>query len=110
MLDIVHHIPAEAVRPLLEQVAKALPAGRPAPREGRGQPPGMEALVHPRARPRDGSAHAGALLAGGALAGLLRDVGFRVHRHLMVDFLPYPHVLYIVRAPAVISDRSCAEG
>ena len=21
-------------------------------------------------------------------------VGFRVYRHLMVDFLPYPHVLY----------------
>ena len=27
MLDIVHHIPEEAVRPLLEQVAKILPAG-----------------------------------------------------------------------------------
>src|SRR5882724_6387883 len=27
MLDIVHHIPEEAVRPLLEQVAKTLPAG-----------------------------------------------------------------------------------
>ncbi len=27
MLDIVHHIPEDAVRPLLEQVAKALPAG-----------------------------------------------------------------------------------
>jgi hypothetical protein len=29
------------------------------------------------------------------LGGLLEDVGFRVHRHLMVDFLPYPHILYI---------------
>jgi cyclopropane fatty-acyl-phospholipid synthase-like methyltransferase len=27
MLDIVHHIPEDAVRPLLEQVAKTLPAG-----------------------------------------------------------------------------------
>jgi hypothetical protein len=24
-------------------------------------------------------------------------VGFDVHRHLMVDVLPYPHVLYIAR-------------
>jgi len=30
-----------------------------------------------------------------ALTDLLEVVGFRVHRHLMVDFLPYPHVLYI---------------
>ena len=29
------------------------------------------------------------------LGGLLEDVGFHVHRHLMVDFLPYPHILYI---------------
>ena len=27
MLDIVHHVPADTVRPLLEQVAKCLPAG-----------------------------------------------------------------------------------
>ena len=26
---------------------------------------------------------------------LLERVGFRVYRHLMVDVLPYPHVLYI---------------
>ena len=31
------------------------------------------------------------------LQALLEDVGFDVHRHLMVDLLPYPHVLYIAR-------------
>src|SRR5216684_3660313 len=31
------------------------------------------------------------------LQALLEDVGFEVHRHLMVDVLPYPHVLYIGR-------------
>ena len=31
------------------------------------------------------------------LQALLEDVGFDVHRHLMVDVLPYPHVLYIAR-------------
>jgi hypothetical protein len=30
-----------------------------------------------------------------ALTRLLGEVGFSVHRHLMVDFLPYPHILYI---------------
>jgi hypothetical protein len=29
------------------------------------------------------------------LQGLLEEVGCRVYRHLMVDVLPYPHVLYI---------------
>jgi hypothetical protein len=29
------------------------------------------------------------------LTRLLEDVGFTVHRHLMVDILPYPHILYI---------------
>jgi ABC-type sugar transport system ATPase subunit len=31
------------------------------------------------------------------LQALLEDVGFEVHRHLMVDVLPYPHVLYVGR-------------
>jgi hypothetical protein len=35
------------------------------------------------------------------LQRLLERVGFRVYRHLMVDVLPYPHVLYVCeRAPA----------
>ncbi len=29
------------------------------------------------------------------LTRLLEEVGFTVHRHLMVDVLPYPHILYI---------------
>ena len=31
------------------------------------------------------------------LQGALEAAGFRVRRHLMVDLLPYPHVLYIAR-------------
>jgi hypothetical protein len=30
-----------------------------------------------------------------ALAGALEDAGFSVRRHLMVDVLPYPHILYV---------------
>ena len=29
------------------------------------------------------------------LTGALRAAGFEVRRHAMLDFLPYPHVLYI---------------
>ena len=29
------------------------------------------------------------------LTSALRDAGFDVRRHAMLDFLPYPHVLYI---------------
>jgi hypothetical protein len=30
-----------------------------------------------------------------SLQALLERSGFRVRRHLMVDVLPYPHVLYV---------------
>ena len=29
------------------------------------------------------------------LQGLLEEIGFTVYRHLMVDILPYPHILYV---------------
>ncbi len=50
MLDIVHHIPAETVRPLLEQLAKVLPAGGRLLIKDVDSAAGVEALVHPRAR------------------------------------------------------------
>ena len=56
MLDIVHHIPADTVRPLLEQVAKCLPAGGRLVIKDVDRAPRLEALVHPRARQGDGSA------------------------------------------------------
>ena len=31
------------------------------------------------------------------LVELLSDVGFEVFSHAMVDYLPYPHVVYICR-------------
>jgi 2-polyprenyl-3-methyl-5-hydroxy-6-metoxy-1,4-benzoquinol methylase len=95
MLDIVHHIPPETVRPLLEQVAKTLPAGglllikdvdtRPAYK--RWFTHALDRLMDPRTPVRYWEAD--------ELQRLLEQVGFRVRRHLMVDFLPYPHILYI---------------
>jgi 2-polyprenyl-3-methyl-5-hydroxy-6-metoxy-1,4-benzoquinol methylase len=97
MLDIVHHIPVEAVRPLLEQVAKVLP------------PEGMLVIKDVDRTPTykrwftlalDKIMDPGTPVhywEAGELTALLSDIGFGVRRHLMVDILPYPHVLYICR-------------
>ena len=95
MLDIVHHVPADTVRPLLEQMSKALPPGgrllikdverRPAWK--RWFTHALDWVMDPGAPVRYWSAD--------ELHALLEQVGFSVHRHLMVDVLPYPHILYI---------------
>ena len=95
MLDIVHHIGEEAVRPLLEQVGKCLPAGGRlvikdvdrAPVWKRWFTLALDKVMDPRTPVR--------YWAGEELGAVLESVGFRVYRHLMVDVLPYPHILYI---------------
>ena len=95
MLDIVHHIPEEAVRPLLEQLAKILPPGGRLLIKDVDRRPffkrwfthALDKLMDPGTPVRYWDAD--------DLARLLREVGFTAHRHLMVDILPYPHILYI---------------
>jgi len=99
MLDIVHHVPREAVPPLLAELHAALRPGaclvlkdvdtRPAYK--RWFTYALDRLVTPGSPPDYWSAE--------TLQATLERVGFRVHRHLMVDFLPYPHVLYVCRRP-----------
>ena len=95
MLDIVHHIPEETVRPLLDQLAKALPpGGRLLVKDVDRQPTYKRWFTHVLDRlmdPRSPVRYWGAE----ELQPLLEASGFRVYRHLMVDFLPYPHILYI---------------
>ena len=81
---------------------RAQPAGgRPAARQGRRHASRRQALVHVAARPGDGAARrpctTGAPTSSAARSS---DAGFRVRRHLMVDVLPYPHVLYVCEARA----------
>jgi SAM-dependent methyltransferase len=95
MLDIVHHIPREAARPLLEQLAKVLPGGgrlivkdvdsRPAYK--RWFTHALDLAMDPRTPVHYWPAE--------ELQALIEAVGFRVYRHLMVDIFPYPHVLYV---------------
>jgi cyclopropane fatty-acyl-phospholipid synthase-like methyltransferase len=98
MLDIVHHVPPASVPPLLRALRRALPAGgrllvkdvdtHPAPK--RWFTWWLDKAMAPRAPVHYWSAE--------RLAAALGDAGFGVHRHLMVDWLPYPHVLYVCEA------------
>ena len=95
MLDIVHHIPPESVPPLLRRLRQCLgPRGillvkdvdrRPAPKRW------FTWVLDKAMAPATPVHYWGAEALGDALA----DSGFQVRRHLMVDVLPYPHVLYV---------------
>jgi cyclopropane fatty-acyl-phospholipid synthase-like methyltransferase len=98
MLDIVHHIPAASVPPLLAALRRCLPRGgrllvkdvdtRPAPK--RWFTWALDKVMAPRSPVHYWPAE--------VLAARLEAAGFRVYRHLMVDVLPYPHVLYVAEA------------
>ena len=98
MLDIVHHVAPAAVPPLLAQLRRCLVPGgvllvkdvdtRPAPK--RWFTWALDRLMAPRTPVRYWSA--------AELTAALERSGFGVRRHLMVDVLPYPHVLYICEA------------
>jgi 2-polyprenyl-3-methyl-5-hydroxy-6-metoxy-1,4-benzoquinol methylase len=95
MLDIVHHVPPETVSPLLRQLRRAVTPGgrllvkdvdtRPAPK--RWFTWMLDKAMAPSAPVHYWSAE--------DLTRALEANGFRVFRHLMVDVLPYPHVLYV---------------
>lgn len=98
MLDIVHHVPPETVPPLLRQLRRALAPGgrllvkdvdtRPAPK--RWFTWVLDKAMAPTAPVHYWSAE--------DLTDLLEATGFDVYRHVMVDILPYPHILYICTA------------
>ena len=95
MLDIVHHVSPPAVPELLRHLHRAVTPGglllvkdvdtRPAAK--RWFTWALDKAMDPKAPVRYWS--------GDELAGALDHAGFSVRRHLMVDFLPYPHVLYV---------------
>ena len=97
MLDMVHHVEPEAVRPLLAELHTGLSPGgslvlkdvdrRPAYK--RWFTHALDLMVSPGSPPH--------YWAADTLQAAIEEVGFRVFRHSMVDFLPYPHVLYVCR-------------
>src|SRR5262249_4211571 len=98
MPDTVHHVPPESVLPLLAQLRRALaPGGMLLVKDVDTRPTSkrwftwaLDKAMAPRTPVHYWSAE--------TLAGALEASGFRVRRHLMVDVLPYPHVLYIGEA------------
>jgi SAM-dependent methyltransferase len=99
MLDIVHHVEPTAVRPLFAELHAALMPGASLlvkdvdryPTYKRWFTYALDMLMSPSSPPH--------YWAADALQAELQQAGFRVHRHLMIDFLPYPHVLYVCRKP-----------
>ena len=95
MLDIVHHISPETVRPLVRKIHALLHPGsrliikdvKTAPAYKRWFTFLLDKLLDPQAplnywKEQD-------------MTDLLIAAGFEVFRHAMVDILPYPHILYI---------------
>jgi SAM-dependent methyltransferase len=99
MLDIVHHVEPATVRPLLAEIYATLAPGGCLivkdvdrwPAYKRWFTHALDLLVDRGSPPHYWAAE--------VLQGFLEEAGFRVFRHSMVDFLPYPHVLYVCRKP-----------
>lgn len=99
MLDLVHHVPESTVRPLLARIFEALRPGARLLLKDVDTSPAykrwftwiLDALMDPRTPPHYWSRD--------ALRKALVEVGFRTYAHSMVDYLPYPHVLYVCERP-----------
>ena len=97
MLDIIHHVPREAVDGILGQLRNMV------------SPTGVVVIKDVNSRPWFKTAFTWALDKAmdpktpvhywpmDVLKKKLQDNGFHVHAHQMVDVLPYPHVIYICR-------------
>ena len=95
MLDIVHHVPRKTVRPLLATIKKHLQPGgvllikdvADRPFYKRWFTWALDKAMDPKTPVSYWSTQ--------ELVALLTDSGFEVYVHQMVDYLPYPHVLYV---------------
>jgi 2-polyprenyl-3-methyl-5-hydroxy-6-metoxy-1,4-benzoquinol methylase len=95
MLDIIHHIPAASVAPLIRRLADVLPpTGRLVIKDVDRRPAYKRWFTHALDKLMDRKARM-SYWSAEDLQRLLVESGFRVYRHLMVDFLPYPHVIYV---------------
>lgn len=97
MLDIVHHIPENAVEPLIKIIHQSLTENGillikdidTKPIYKRWFTWWLDKLMDPSTPVHYWSSR--------KLMALLTAHGFTVRRHHMVDYLPYPHILYICR-------------
>jgi 2-polyprenyl-3-methyl-5-hydroxy-6-metoxy-1,4-benzoquinol methylase len=95
MLDLIHHIPERSVRPLIDTIASNMAAGgrllvkdvERSPSYKLGFTWALDKLVDYKAPVR--------YWAPEEIQPLIERAGFLVHRHRMIDYLPYPHILYV---------------
>jgi 2-polyprenyl-6-hydroxyphenyl methylase/3-demethylubiquinone-9 3-methyltransferase len=95
MLDIIHHIPAETVEPLLKNIYGALSEEgvliikdiNTKPTYQRWFTWWLDKAMDPKTPVHYWPSE--------DLKQLLHRLGFVVFKHHMVDYLPYPHVLYV---------------
>jgi 2-polyprenyl-3-methyl-5-hydroxy-6-metoxy-1,4-benzoquinol methylase len=95
MLDLIHHIPERSVRPLIETIASNMsPGGRLLVKDVERSPSyklgftwALDKLVDFKAPVR--------YWAPEEIQPLIERAVFVVHRHRMIDYLPYPHILYV---------------
>lgn len=95
MLDIVHHIPREAVLLLLEKIyAKLNQGSRFLIKDVNTKPAYKLWFTYLVDKMMDKNATL-SYWGQAELVNLVRSIGFEVFYHSMVDFLPYPHILYV---------------
>lgn len=97
MLDLIHHLPKERHRPLLDIIFQHLAPGgvlilkdiAALPRWKVAFTWILDILMNPRQPP--------CYVDTVSMQNLLESVGFDVKIHALLDILPYPHVLYVCR-------------
>lgn len=95
MLDIVHHVPREAVLPLIEAIKRHLkPGGQLLIKDVADKPAYKRWFTWALDKAMDPKTPVN-YWDPAELKALLEQNGFTVYTHAMVDYLPYPHVLYV---------------
>jgi SAM-dependent methyltransferase len=95
MLDLIHHIPVASVRPLMETIAANLtPGGRLLVKDIEPANSCKLAFTWVLDKMMDYKAPV-RYWAPQEVQPLLESIGFTVYQHRMIDYLPYPHILYI---------------
>ena len=95
MLDLIHHIPQPSVRPLIDAIAAKMgPGGRLLVKDIERSPSYKLGFTWVLDKVMDYKAPV-RYWAPEEIQPLLERAGFVVHRHRMIDYLPYPHILYV---------------
>ena len=95
MLDVIHHIPSTSVRPLIETIAANLTTGgRLLVKDIERSPSYKLGFTWALDKAMDYRA-AVCYWAPEEIQPLIERAGFVVYRHRMIDYLPYPHILYV---------------